>query len=389
MADRIISGIDVGTHQVKVVIARIQTNKKKNGLPQIIGTGYAESRGLRHGYIVNENDVVRSIRSAVAQAEKTAGVSVKRAFVAVGGIGIDEITAKGEVITSRADSEITQVDIDKATKDSEERIMEHIPNRKILHEIPLSYRIDGEMVLGKPHGMRGTKLEVETLFLTTYEQHLNDLVSAVENAGVAVEDVMVAALGASFVMLNKTQKRAGCVLANIGSETVSIAVFENSLPVSVKVFPLGSTDITNDIALGLKVSLEEAEKIKRGGMTSATFSRRKLDEIMNARTTDIFELVDNHLKSIKRDGLLPAGVILTGGGANLANTADIAKNVLKLPAKIATLDPGKQLKVKDASWAVAYGLCMWGASNIEETDILGVTRHAQSSIWKWFSQFLP
>lgn len=389
MADRIISGIDVGTHQVKVVIARIQTNKKKPGLPQIIGTGYAESRGLRHGYIVNENDVVRSIRSAVAQAEKTAGVSIKRAFVAVGGIGIDEITAKGEVITSRADSEITQVDIDKATKDSEERIMEHIPNRKILHEIPLSYRIDGETVLGKPHGMRGTKLEVETLFLTTYEQHLNDLVSAVENAGVAVEDVMVAALGASFVMLNKTQKRAGCVLANIGSETVSIAVFENSLPVSVKVFPLGSTDITNDIALGLKVSLEEAEKIKRGGMTSATFSRRKLDEIMNARTTDIFELVDNHLKSIKRDGLLPAGVILTGGGANLANTADIAKNVLKLPAKIATLDPGKQLKVKDASWAVAYGLCMWGASNIEETDILGVTRHAQSSIWKWFSQFLP
>lgn len=379
----------MGTHQVKVVIARVQPHKTKPGLPHIIGTGYAESRGLRHGYIVNENDAVRSIRSAVAQAEKSAGISIKRAFVAVGGIGIDEITAKGEVITSRADSEITQVDIDKATKDSEERIIEHIPNRKILHEIPLSYKVDGELVLGKPHGMRGTKLEVETLFLTTYEQHLNDLVSAVEAAGVAVEDVMVAALGASFVMLNKTQKRAGCVLANIGSETVSIAVFENSLPISVKVFPLGSTDITNDIALGLKVSLEEAEKIKRGGMTSATFSRRKLDEIMNARTTDIFELIDNHLKTIKRDGLLPAGVILTGGGSNLSNTADIAKSVLKLPAKIASLDPGKQLKVKDASWAVAYGLCMWGATNLEETDILGVTRHAQSSIWKWFSQFLP
>lgn len=389
MSERIISGIDVGTHQVKVVIARLHKSKQKTHLPQIIGTGYAESRGLQNGYIVNENDVVRSIRSAVSQAEKTAGVSIKRAFVAVGGIGIDEITAKGEVITSRADSEITQVDLEKATKDSEERVSEYIPNRKILHEIPLTYRIDGELVLGKPHGMKGTKLEVESLFITTYEQHLNDLVSAVESAGVGVEDVMVASLAASFVMLNKAQKRAGCVLANIGAETVSIAVFENSLPISVKVFPLGSTDITNDIALGVKVSLEEAEKIKRGGMTNATFSRRKLDEIISARMTDIFELIDNHLKSIKRDGLLPAGVILTGGGANLSAAPDIAKAVLKLPARVATLDPGKQLKVKDASWAVAFGLCMWGASNTEEVDVLGITKKTQSSIWNWLSQFLP
>lgn len=389
MADRIIAGIDVGTHQVKVVIARVQAKQKKNPLPQIIGTGYAESRGLRNGYIVHEADVVRSIRSAVAQAEKTAGVSVKRAYVAMGGIGIDEISAKGEVITSRADLEITQADIEKATKDSEERIAEHIPNRKVLHAIPLTYRIDGELVLGKPHGMKGTKLEVESLFITTYEQHLNDLVAAIENAGVAVEDVMVSPLAASFVMLTNTQKRAGCVLANIGAETVSIAVFENSLPISVKIFPLGSNDITNDIALGLKISLEEAEKIKRGVLSSTTFSRRKLDEIINARMTDIFELIDAHLKSIKRDGLLPAGVILTGGGANISNSTDNAKAVLKLPAKIATIDPGKQLKVKDASWAVAYGLCMWGVSDTDESEMIGIAKQAKNSLWQWFAQFLP
>jgi len=151
-------------------------------------------------------------------------------------------------------------------------------------------------VLGKPQGMRGTKLEVESLFITTFEQHLNDLVTAIENTGIAVEDIMASSLAASFVMLTKAQKRAGCVLANIGAETVSIVVFENSTPISIKVFPLGSNDITNDIALGLKIPLEEAEKIKRGGMSSANYSKRKLDEIIAARLTDIFELIQAHLK---------------------------------------------------------------------------------------------
>src|SRR5690606_10576168 len=139
-------------------------------LPQIIGTGYAESRGLRNGYIINESDVVRSLRSAVLQAEQAAGIPVRHAYVSIGGIRLDEMHARGEVITSRADSEITQVDIDKAMQDSEERILESIPNRKILHAIPLMFYIDGEKVLGRPHGMKGTKLEVEALFVTTFEQ---------------------------------------------------------------------------------------------------------------------------------------------------------------------------------------------------------------------------
>ncbi len=389
MADRIITGIDVGTFQVKVVIVRVPKQKSDRALPQIIGTGYAESRGLRNGYIINAADVVRSVRSAVAQAEKAAGVEVKKAYIAVGGIGIDEITSRGEIITSRADSEITQHDLEKAMQDSEERIMEHIPNRKVLHAIPLSYRIDNETVLGKPHGMFGTKLEVDALFITTFEQHLNDLITAIESSGIAVEDVMASPLAASFVMLTKAQKRAGCVLANIGAETVSIAVFENSLPISVKVFPIGSNDVTNDIALGLKIPLEEAEKIKRGGMTSTNFSRRKLDEIIAARLTDIFELIDAHLKKIKRDGLLPAGIIITGGGSGTATVQDLARAALKLPSRVATLDPGQNGKIRDASWAVSYGLCMWGASDEHEQSPIGIARQTKRTILGWVSQFLP
>lgn len=389
MAEQIVTGIDIGTYQVKVVVVRVGKNPKDRNLPQIIGTGYAESRGLRNGYIVNESDVARSVKSAVLQAEKSAKVDIKKAYLSMGGIGLDEIRAMGETITSRADSEITQVDVDKVVQNSEENIQERIPNRKILHSIPLEYRVDGQKVLGRPQGMKGTKLEVETLFITSFEQHLNDIIGAVESVGIAVEDVMASPLAGSLVMTTKAQKRAGCVLANIGAETVSIVVFEDGTPISIKVFPLGSNDITNDIALGLKVPLEEAEKIKRGGFTGANISKRKLDEIVSARLTDIFELIDAHLKTLKRDGLLPAGVILTGGGSGIATIQDLARATLRLPSRIATLDPGQNGKVRDASWAVAYGLCIWGASSDEEDHHIGITRHTKNSILDWFSQFLP
>ena len=389
MSERIIAGIDIGTYQVKVVVVSYNRKKSERALPQIIGTGYAESRGLRNGYIINESDVVRSVRSAVMQAEKAAGAEIKRAYVSISSVGLDEVFSHGEVITTRADSEIIQADLDKAMQDSEERIMEYIPNRKILHAIPLHYSIDGEKVLGRPHGMKGTKLEVESLFITTFEQHLQDLVGAIESIGITVEDVMAGPLAASFVMLTKAQKRAGCVLANIGAETVSIAVFENSTPISLKIFPIGSNDITNDIALGLKIPLEEAEKIKRGGMSSANYSKRKLDEIIAARLSDIFELIDVHLKKIKRDGLLPAGIIITGGGSGIATIQDLARASLRLPSRIATLDAGQNGKIRDASWAVAYGLCMWGASDDEEETSLGMAKKAQHSIIEWLKQFLP
>ena len=393
MAHSYVTGIDVGTYHVKVVISREPETKDGKSLPQIIGTGYAESRGLRNGYIINENDVVRSVRNAIAQAEKASGVKVRHAYISMGGIGLDEIHSHGEAITSRADSMISQVDIDHAMQASEDLIQDKIPNRKVIHAIPLTFTIDGEKVHGRPHGLKGTKLEVDSLFITAFEQHLNDLVAAIESIGVDVDDVMASPLAGSLVMLSKAQKRAGCVLANIGAETVSIVVFENNTPVSLKVFPIGSNDITNDIALGLKIPLDEAEKVKRGGMSSTTYSKRKLDEIISARLSDIFELIDAHLKKIKRDGLLPAGIILTGGGSSITTIQDLARASLRLPSKIATLDPGQNGKVRDASWAVAYGLCIWGLSGTEEESGINLAGRAGNMVVKmivdWFKQFLP
>lgn len=389
MSEQIIAGIDVGTYQVKVVVVRVPRNTKERVIPQIIGTGYAESRGLRNGYIISETDVLRSIRSAVAQAEKASGVSIKRAYLSISSVGLDEIKATGEVIPSRADSEITPLDIEKAQQDSEDRIIDHIPNRRIIHAIPLTYRVDGEEVLGRPHGMHGTKLEVDSLFITTYSKHVDELIGAVERINIYVDDVMASPLAASYVILNKAQQRAGCVLANIGAETVSIVVFEDTLPISLKVFPIGANDITNDIALGLKISLEEAEKIKRQGVGGTIHPKKKLDEIINARLTDIFELIDMHLKKIRKDGMLPAGIILTGGGSTTPGIQDIAKQTLNLPARVATLELGKNTKIRDASWAVSYGLCMIGASDGEESVNIGIVKQSKKTIVEWLSQFLP
>ncbi len=389
MHERLITGIDVGTYQIKVVVVRVPKKGEQKMLPQIVGTGLAESRGLRHGYIINETDVVKSIRSAISQAEKATGEPIHRAFLSIGGIGLDEIHSRGEVIPSRADSAITQIDIEKGMLDSEERIQDKIPNRKILHAIPLSFSVDGEKVFGRPHGMKGTKLEVESLFVSCFEQHLNDLVQAVESTGIIVDDVMASPLAGSLIMLTKAQKRAGCVLANIGAETVSIVVFENSIPISLKVFPIGSTDITNDIALGLKIPLEEAEKIKRGSPSGTQYSKRRLDEIISARLSDIFELIDAHLKKIKRDGLLPAGIIITGGGSGITTIQDLARAALRLPSRIASLDPSQNGKVRDASWAVAYGLCIWGVSGGEEESGVKTATRAGNALINWFRQFLP
>ena len=381
-------GIDVGSHQVRVVVAE-QTGAGTP--PKVIGTGYAESKGLRHGYIVNGDDVAHAIRDAVSQAEEVSGIRIRSAFLAIGGIGIDEARARGEAVISRADTEVSDLDIEKAIAMARENVKGRLMNRRILHTIPLSFTIDGEEVLGRPQGMHGSKIVAEVLFITCLEQHVADLVDAVEGADVAVGDVMAAPLAGAIVTVSNAEKRAGCVLANIGSETVSIVVFENNVPVSVKVFRIGSMDITKDIALGLRVSLEEAENLKLGAITGASFPKKKFDDILSARLVDIFELIDAHLKKLGKDQLLPAGIILSGGGSGMGSIKQVAEQSLKLPSKLAALAGGANGKIKDSSWAVSYGLTIWGLTG-ESSDTSAMKNAAQNvmgGVTKFFKQFLP
>lgn len=390
--NKIITGIDIGTYQIKVVVAECDPSRSKQ-TPRILGTGYSVSKGLRHGYIINKSDIQRSIRSAVLQAEESSGVRIKKAYLAIGGVGLDEVRAYGEAFTTRADQEVTESEVADATQDAEERISSKIKNKKLLHTVPLRYKLDGSPVLGKPEGMKGNKLEVEVLFITSLEQHLEDLIASVEESGIAVIDAMASPLAGSFVTLTMAQKVAGVLLANIGAETVSIVVFENNIPISVKVFPIGSTDITNDIALGLKVSLEEAEHLKRGTLGNADYSQKKLDQIISARLSDIFELIEAHLSKLGRNGLLPAGIVITGGGSGITTIADLARGVLKLPSRaghiIHAQQNGSSPRFKDSSWAVAYGLTIWGMNADDETLGISVAKQTGNKLLNWFKRFLP
>ncbi len=388
MSKRTTVGIDIGTSQVRVVITELLHGSNR-ATPKILGIGAAESKGLRQGYIVDADDARRSLESAVAHAEKMSGMTIRSAYLSVGGVGLEEFKTKSEVVISRADAEVTSLDLSKAAEQSEQQLGKKILNRKVIHAIPTAYTIDGERVLGHPEGMKGTKLGVETLFVTILEQHLQDMIALVEDMGISVIDVMAAPLAASFVTLTKAQKMAGCVLVNIGAETVSLVVYEHNTPLSVTVFPLGSTDITNDIALGLKISLEDAERLKRGSLSGTAYSQKRLDDIMQARLSEMLELIEAHLVKIGSSGLLPAGILISGGGSGLPVTEDLARTILRLPSRKAQLTGAEGTKMRDSSWAVAYGLCIWGMSNEEESGFKNALRSMWGKVRDLIMRFMP
>ncbi len=395
MTKKIAVGIDIGTYQIKVVVAESIHEDGKETF-KIIGTGFAESKGLRHGYIMNSGDTMKSLGLAIAEAEKATNIKIKRAFLSIGGIGVGSVMSSGSIIITQADSEITELDIKNVLSVAENEIpINNSINKKIIHTIPVIYKIDGRVVLGQPVGMKGNKLEVKALFVTCLEHHLNDLITTVENLGIEVINIIASPLAGSIVILNKTQKIAGCVLANIGSETVSVVVFENNIPISLEVLPIGGTDITNDIALGFKIPLNEAEELKLNSDKENNFPKKRLEEIILARLSDIFDLIESHLKKLGRSGLLPAGIILTGGTSGVSTIEDLARATLKLPSKIGSINFDTSLKncqVKDSSWSVAYGLCIWGLSSNSNETSFGVPssiNKAKNRIVLWFKQFLP
>jgi len=382
-------GIDVGTQSSRVIVGEYEKGHK---LPTVIGMGVAESKGLRHGYIVNRQEARRGVEKAVREAERTSKIKIKSAFASIGGISLDSIMGTGTAVISKGDGEVTELDMKKAVADSE-KSLGALENRRILHTIPVKWKLDGKEIWGRPAGMHGLKLEVKTLFVTCLKQHLDDLVEVIEDAGVEVADIVASPISASLVTLNKRQKTAGSVLVNIGAETVSMVVFENDIPVFLHVFPIGGTDITNDIALGLKIPLEEAEEIKTGGLDSSNRPRRKLEEIIEARMIDIFELVETYLKKIGRSGLLPAGIVITGGGAQLSLIEELAKKTLDLPARITTPDllENSKGKVGDPSWAVAYGLLLISDRSPQNGDGFfgGFLRKTKAILGSSLKELLP
>jgi len=362
MSREIVAGIDIGTHSVKVIISQA----RDKGAPLVLGTGIKHTHGLKNGYVTNAREVARSTQAAILKAEQMANVEIDSAYLAIGGIGLDSIHTKVDLNIARAETAINQNDLDKLMDKAKANLQKKLVNRKVLHEISTKFKVDGEEVLGSPIGLKANKLSAEVMLVTTLEPHYKALYEIVESLDIEVLDVLASPIAASLVVLSKEQKEAGCVLANVGAETLSIVVYEDGVPISLKVFPTGSSDITNEIALKLQVPLAKAEEMKRGALFDQSIPQRKLHEIIDSRLKEMFALIKAHLKEIGKDGLLPAGIVLTGGGVGLAHVADLAKNSLKLPSELAQLKiAGKSLR--DSTWSVALGLCVFGTGQRRES----------------------
>lgn len=357
--------------------------------PKILGTGIVPSAGMRHGYVVDAEDAATALRNARRQAESAARVPIKTAFLSIGGISLDEARATGASVVTRADQEITELDLEKVLESARMSAEPHFLNRRVLHEIPLEYRVDGHKVLGDPVGMRGTRLEADYLFITCLQSHADALVAVAEAADIDIIDCMASPLAGSYVTLSKDQKMKGCVLANIGAETLSIVVYDENVPISMKVFPAGGSTVTDELALGFRVSLEDAERIKMGRLGGAMYPKKKVDDIVMSRFRNMFDLIDKHLRALGKRGTLPAGIILSGGAAGQGQITDIAKGTLALPSKLADLQVPADAKIKDATWAVAYGLALWGLTGDTDTPKKNHFAGTGKSVRRFLQQFLP
>ncbi len=344
-------GIDIGTSATRVVVCQ----QEPEGISRIVGFGIAATTGVRHGYIVNRDDVLLSLRKALRDAEVQSGIKIRQATIAIGGVGLDAQYGVGTSIVSRADAVIGKVDIEKAISDAEATL--DLKNKAMLHAYPVSFKIDGKEFPVRPEGISGLKLEVRTLFITCFQQHLEDLLGVMSDANVKVLGFTATPLATHHLLLTDLQRNFGCALIDIGAETVSVAVFENNTLISLHVFDIGSLNITKDLALGLRITPEEAESIKLGVVNFQSVPKKKIEEIVEARLSDIFELIDKYLKKMGRSGLLPAGAILIGGGSHIYNIESVAKTMLKIPVRSGFIElPGSKGVIKDQNLLVAYAV---------------------------------
>ncbi|NTV40875.1 MAG: cell division protein FtsA [Candidatus Moranbacteria bacterium] len=382
--DFVIAGIDIGTSSVRAVIA--QQFKGDENL-RIIGVGTSFSNGIRRGVITDVEDISKTINEAVDNAERMAGVPIRSAILNIGGCNIEFADSKGVIAIGRADGEVSEDDINRVIAESQ---MIQLPmNKEIVHVIARKYRLDDQDNIKDPLGMKGVRLEVDALVIESSSTQVKNINKASNQAGIEIDDLVLEPLAAAGAVLTKKQKELGVVLINIGGGTTSLVVYEEGDLLHSSILPVGAGHITNDIAIGLRTSIEVAEKIKleygsalAGGVSKedgidlskidsredGIVSRYHVAEIIEARLEEIFSLVQAELKSIGKAGLLPSGAVLVGGGSKMVNINELAKDVLGLP--IQTGFPigfgGILDKVDDPAFATVAGLVLWGQNQTGE-----------------------
>lgn len=407
--EKIIVGLDIGTSTVQVVVAK----KRKGSRPQVIGLGEAPTFGLRKGVVVDISQVIKSIKAAVAQAQRSSGVPISKAYVSIGGGHIQVVSSKGVVAVSRADGEVSEDDIERVIRAAESSVSLPL-NYEILHVVPRRFRLDSQDEIKDPKGMTGIRLEADALVIEAFSPSVKNLVKAVSEAGLKVEELIFSILAAAESTLSPQKKELGVVAIDIGGGTTSFVIYEEGDILHAGVLPVGGSHLTSDVAIGLRTSIETAERVKMAAGYSlpekinkreiidlAKFSKyeegeaskKYLSEIIEARLSEIFELANKELKKIGRLGELPAGAVLIGGSANLNDVVELAKKRLKLPVvkgRPVELD-GLGDKLSKPEYAVGVGLILIGAKHFDKEENGFPFRKAPQigGVLKWLKNFLP
>jgi len=402
--NRIVAGIELGSSKITTLIAQVSTDQVSyQSTISIAGVSSVESKGVKKGQIVDIEEAVETTISSVEAAERMAGYNLNSAYVALDGAVISSQNSHGVVAVSDPNGEITENDVDRVI---EAASAVSLPSsRELIHVLPREYVVDGESGVKDPVGMSGVRLEVETHLVTSSVASFKNIKKAINEVGIEIEDFVFTGIAASESVLTKTEKELGCVLVDIGGGTTTIASFIDGALSYSSVLPVGSKNVTNDLAIGLRVSLESAERIKimlsdeakkkrkvspkagssgdqidleRAGIKEVKKVSRKtlVDGIIRPRLNEIFTMARLQLEKENIRTKIPSGVIVTGGGAETVGVIDSAKRMLSLPVRIGK-PKGVTGLVDDIikpSYAIPVGLLLYGAKQEPEKNLTSFTK---------------
>lgn len=385
MPENIITGLDVGSANVRIVVGQVVKGNEAEQL-NIIGVVEVPSQGLNKGSVVSIEDVVSSISACLEKAERMIGLPVGQAWVGIGGTHINAQESNGVIAISRTNGEIQENDVERVIEAA--RAVAAPVNYEVLHVIPKNFSIDNQTGVKDPLGMSGIRLEVATQVIRGLSSQVKNLTKCIYRTGLDINDIVFSGLASAEAVLTVRPKELGVALVDIGAATTKMMVFEEGDLVHVTVLPIGSDHVTADLAIGLQTSLDVAERLKLeqgsalpGNFTKTdevnlrdfggenqVFSKKYISEIIEARVEELFEKVDQELQKINRSGLLPAGLVLIGGGAKLAGLVEVGKRKTMLPVALGISRRFNTAvdKVNDLSFAPALGLVMWGYNTLNE-----------------------
>jgi cell division protein FtsA len=377
--EAVLVGIDVGTSKVVALIGEVG----RDGRLTIMGHGTVPTTGLKKGSVVNIDGTVRSITDAVERAERLSGWKIDRAFVGVGGSHVESLNSPGQVAVTSHHREVTREDINRAIEVA--RAVSIPNNRDVLHVERRGFKVDGQEGVKDPLGMSALRLEVEAHIVTASATAVSNLTKCVGIAGVKIDELVANALASAEAVVTEHEKELGVAVADIGAGTIDLALYAEGSPFHTAVLPVGGTNVTNDIAIGVKTTLSVAEELKiqhgtcslanlrdeqiavegLGEEAGRTISRAELCGVIEARMRETFEMLAEEMKR-SGHGMLPAGIILTGGASQLSGIVDLGREVLQMPVRVSgpVGISGLVDSIQLPQYATAVGLLRWGATQI-------------------------